>query len=230
MANELNDPPTTYRPGSAPVTPYQLAAQEWDMRIGSARRQAENWRIIALSLCALSLLLAGGLIYQSAKATVSPYVVRVNNDGEAQAIAPAGRANYQPGTREIQYFLSQFVTWVRSVPLDPVVAKNQWLSAYNFLRPRSAVALNAIDQREQPLAKVGVETVTVRIKSVVQLSSKTYQIRWEETTISREGVPTETRGMTGIFTTEITPPTDEKKLRDNPLGLYIEQFSWSRDV
>ena len=31
-----------------PVTPYQKAAQVWDERIGSARVQAHNWRLMAL--------------------------------------------------------------------------------------------------------------------------------------------------------------------------------------
>jgi len=30
-----------------PVTPYQKAAQVWDERIGSARVQARNWRLMA---------------------------------------------------------------------------------------------------------------------------------------------------------------------------------------
>lgn len=30
-----------------PVTPYQKAAQVWDERIGSARAQARNWRLIS---------------------------------------------------------------------------------------------------------------------------------------------------------------------------------------
>ena len=30
-----------------PVTPYQKAAQVWDERIGSARVQAKNWRLMA---------------------------------------------------------------------------------------------------------------------------------------------------------------------------------------
>ena len=31
-----------------PVTPYQRAAQVWDERIGSARVQAKNWRLMAV--------------------------------------------------------------------------------------------------------------------------------------------------------------------------------------
>jgi hypothetical protein len=39
-----------------PVTPYQKAAQAWDERIGSARVQARNWRLIAFG----NLFLAAG--------------------------------------------------------------------------------------------------------------------------------------------------------------------------
>ena len=39
-----------------PETPYQKAAQVWDDRIGSARVQARNWRLIAFG----NLILAGG--------------------------------------------------------------------------------------------------------------------------------------------------------------------------
>ncbi len=40
-----------------PETPYQKAGQVWDERIGSARVQAHNWRLIAFG----NLFLAGGL-------------------------------------------------------------------------------------------------------------------------------------------------------------------------
>ena len=41
-----------------PVTPYQKAAQVWDERIGSARVQAQNWRLMALGSLSLSIVLA----------------------------------------------------------------------------------------------------------------------------------------------------------------------------
>lgn len=228
--NEFNAPTESYKPGEAPVTPYQKAADEWDKRIGATAVQAKNWRYAALSAFALAVILAGGLVFQSAKSTVIPYVVQVNSDGIVQAIGPAQRTNFKPGQPVIEYFIVQFVTKVRSLPLDPIVAKNQWLSAYDFLRKSAANTLNEIAVREQPFSKIGLETVSVRVKSVVALSKDTYQVRWEETGFSKEGVSTGVRGMTGIFNIEVVPPTDEKKLRANPLGLFIRQFSWARDV
>jgi type IV secretion system protein VirB5 len=228
--SEFNTPAVSYKPGEAPVTPYQKAAEEWDMRIGQSRVQAKNWRLAAFATIAYAAIATAGLVFQSAKSTVTPYVVQVNGDGVVQAIGPARQTGFKPGKPVIEYFIVQFITKVRSIPLDPVVAKNQWLSAYDFLRKNAANTLNEIAVREQPFSKIGQETVAVRVKSVVSLSRDTVQVRWEETSFSKEGVSTGVKGMTGVFNIEITPPTDEKKLRANPLGLFIRQFSWSRDV
>jgi type IV secretory pathway TrbF-like protein len=51
-----------YGETSEPVTPYQKAAQVWDERIGSARVQAHNWRLMALGSLMLSLILAAILL------------------------------------------------------------------------------------------------------------------------------------------------------------------------
>src|SRR4051812_34981218 len=87
-----------------PVTPYQRAAQAWDDRIGSARVQARNWRLMALAGLALSTGLSGGLLWQSMQSRVVPYVVAVDRLGQPQAIAPADR-DYQPTDPQIAWFL-----------------------------------------------------------------------------------------------------------------------------
>ena len=72
-----------------PETPYQKAAQVWDERIGSARVQARNWRYMAFGSLVLSAGFASALVWQTARGTVVPWVVQVDQLGQAQAIAPA---------------------------------------------------------------------------------------------------------------------------------------------
>ncbi len=67
-----------------PETPYQKAAQVWDERIGSARVQAKNWRLLAFGALLLAAGLAAGLVWQSARGTIQPWVVEVDALGEAQ--------------------------------------------------------------------------------------------------------------------------------------------------
>ena len=79
-------PTIRYGQTPEPTTPYQRAAQAWDDRIGSARVQAKNWRLAFFGSLALSGGLAGGLIWQSARGHIVPWVVQVDRLGEAQAV------------------------------------------------------------------------------------------------------------------------------------------------
>jgi len=227
---ELNEPTPNYKPLEEPVTPYMKAKAEWDNRIGTARVQAFNWRLCALGSIFLSIILAFGLIYQSTKSMVVPYVVQVNSEGLAQAVGPARQANYVPQEREIKYFLGQFVQKARSIPLDPVVAKQNWLSVYAFLLPSAAGKMNEIVKQENPLGKVGNETVQVEVNVIVKMSENTYQIRWREDVFAKEGALKESSRMTGIFTVSLRTPKTEKEVLMNPLGLYIKDFSWSKEL
>src|SRR4051812_34335507 len=124
-----------------PQTPYQRAGQVWDDRIGSARVQARNWRLMALGGLMLSTGLSGGLLWQSMQSRVVPYVVAVDRLGEARAVEPADR-DYQPTDPQIAWHIGQFITNVRSVSLDPVLMRRNWLSAYDFVTTRGARFLN----------------------------------------------------------------------------------------
>lgn len=77
-------PSIRYGTSPEPVTPYQRAAQVWDNRIGSARVQARNWRLAFFGCLALSGGLGGGLVWQSARGTITPWVVEVDRLGQAQ--------------------------------------------------------------------------------------------------------------------------------------------------
>ena len=109
------------RLGATPVpeTPYQRAGQAWDQRIGSARVQAGNWRLIALGLLASNIVQSGGMIWQAARGTVTPWVVEVDRLGQTLAVGPAVRG-YRPPDPVIAWTLSRFVENTRALPADPV--------------------------------------------------------------------------------------------------------------
>lgn len=125
---------TLQRYGGTPesVTPYQRAGQLWDERIGSARVQAKNWRLMAFGCLTLSVGLAAGVVWQSVHSRVTPYVVEVDKLGEVQAVGPAIQS-YQPTDAQIAWYLAHFITDVRSLPIDPVLVRNDWLEAYDFV-------------------------------------------------------------------------------------------------
>jgi hypothetical protein len=89
-----------------PETPHQKAAQVWDDRIGSARVQARNWRLIAFGNLTLAAGVAAALVWQSANGTIVPWVVQVDRFGAAQAVAPA-IADYRPSNRSADCLASR---------------------------------------------------------------------------------------------------------------------------
>ena len=81
---------------------------------------------MAFGSLALSFGLASGLVWQSARGTITPWVVQVDKLGQAQVVAPA-TAGYRPTDPEIAWHLARFVENVRSIPTDPVVLRQDWL-------------------------------------------------------------------------------------------------------
>jgi type IV secretion system protein VirB5 len=137
-----------------PETPYQRAGQLWDERIGTARVQAANWRLMAFGTLALATGLAVALVWQSLQSRVVPYVVEVDHLGEARAVTPA-EASYQPTDPQIAWFLSRFIKDVRSRSLDPVLMRGDWLQAYDFVSPRGALFLGEYARGNDPLCRPG---------------------------------------------------------------------------
>ena len=99
-------PSIRYGQTPEPATPYQRAAQAWDDRIGSARVQAKNWRLAFFGTLALSGGLAGGLVWQSTRGHIVPWVVQIDRLGEAQAVAPA-EAGYRPTDPQVAFHLGE---------------------------------------------------------------------------------------------------------------------------
>src|SRR5579859_3287866 len=162
-----------------PETPYQRAGQVWDDRIGSARVQARNWRLAFFGMLALSGGLAAGLVWKSARGTVTPWVVQVDRLGQAQAVS-AAVADYRPTDPQIAWHLARFIENVRAIPADPVIVRQNWLSAYDFITDKGATALNDYARANDPFAKVGRVQVSIDISSVIRASNDSFRVAWIE--------------------------------------------------
>ena len=211
----------------APETPYQRAAQVWDDRIGSARVQARNWRLAFFGALALSGGLAGGLVWQSARGTITPWVVQVDKLGQAQAVAPAV-ADYHPTDPQIAWYLAHFIKEVRSIPADPIVLRQDWLDAYNFVTSKGALALDDFARTSNPFGKIGKEQVSVDIASVIRASDDSFRVEWVERHYADDAL-TATERWSAILTIVVQTPTSAAQLKKNPLGVYVEALSWSKE-
>ena len=221
-------PAAHYGKTPEPETPYQKAAQVWDERIGSARVQARNWRYMAFGSLILSAGFASALVWQSARGTVVPWVVQVDALGEAQTVAPAN-ADYRPTDPQIAFHLGRFIEQVRAIPADAIIVRQNWLRAYEFTTDRGAAALNDYARANDPFTRVGRQQIAVDVSSVIRASPGSFRIAWTERHYEN-GQLSGTERWTAILTIVIQPPRTAERLRANPLGIYVNAISWSREM
>ena len=226
--NLFRRPATHFGKTPQPETPYQKAAQVWDERIGSVRVQAKNWRLMAVGSLILSVGFASALVWQSARGTVVPWVVQVDKLGQAQAVAPA-TADYKPTDPQVAWHLARFIEQVRSIPVDPIIVRQNWLRAYDWTTDRGAAALNEYARANDPFTKVRKQQIAVEVSSVIRASADSFRVAWTERHYENGQLST-TERWTAILTIAIQPPRDAERLKANPLGIYVNAINWSREM
>lgn len=211
-----------------PVTPYQKAAEAWDQRIGSARVQARNWRLMAFMSLGLVLIMSLAIIWQSLSSRITPYVVEVAEQGAVRTVGDATE-NYTASDVQIAYHLSDFIRNMRSIAIDPVVVRDNWLKAYDYVTDRGALVLNEYARDHDPFSRIGERSITVNVISVVRASDKSFQVKWREAT-HENGSLAKVETYTAILSLILQQPKTVDQLRKNPLGIYVHGFNWSKDL
>ncbi|WP_313104954.1 VirB8/TrbF family protein, partial [Brevundimonas sp.] len=78
-------------------------------------------------------------------------------------------------------------------------------------------------------AEVGREAVSVEVLNVVRRSGRTFDLQWRETRFVN-GQSAGSERWRALITTGVQPPRTEAELMKNPLGLKIEDVSWTPDA
>jgi type IV secretion system protein VirB5 len=155
-------------------------------------------------------------------------VVEVDRLGEPRALAPADK-EYQPTDPQIAWHLAHFITDVRTISLDPVLMRSNWLAAYDFVTLRGARFLDDYARAVDPFAEIGTHSVSVQVTSVVRASDRSFQVKWIETDFERGNLAS-TSHWTAMISVVIRPPASAEVLRKNPLGLYVDAVDWSQEL
>lgn len=155
-------------------------------------------------------------------------MVEVDAAGEVRAVGEAATP-YEPTDAQIAYHLARFVSGVRSLSTDPIVVRQNWLDAYDYTTDRGAATLNEYARENDPFARIGQNSTAVEVTSVVRASDSSFQLRWIERRYVN-GALSETERWTAVLSVVLQPPRNEERLRRNPLGIYVNGLSWSREL
>jgi len=133
-----------------------------------------------------------------------------------------------PSDAQIAYVLARFVKNVRSLSVDPVVVRANWIDALDHVTTRGAETLNVYARDESPFTKIGRRTVTVAVTKVVRAAKETFEIRWEERILETGAVAKRERFM-GAVGIEFSSPNMLRMITKNPHGIYVDRFTWRDD-
>jgi type IV secretory pathway TrbF-like protein len=213
------------------LNPYVEARREWNERYGDYIQQAHHWRTMAIICGLLALTSVIGVVYIGAQSKIVPYVVEVDKLGEALSV---GRADHPSAVdqRVVKAYLARFVADWRAVTIDRQAQKSAIDRVYAMV-PSGSIAvgkLNDYFRAHSPFEVASKQSVAVAVTNLLPISERTWQVEWQEVTRDLRGeVQARTRMKVSIIV-GITPPTDERLILINPLGVYITDLNWSQQL
>ncbi len=213
----------------AAYNPYLAARREWDERYGDQISRARNWRTMAFLSAAIAIVLAAGLIWQSSRSRIVPFIAVVDSFGRPIV---SGLSD-QTTTADERLKKATVLEWVeelRTVTTDGVAQRKAIDRVYSHIANNSPAMTFVSDfyRANQPFERAQNETVGVDVRSVLPTSDRTFEVDWIETSRDLYGNVKTTERWKGTFTIAVNTPTDERIARVNPLGLYVVSANWSR--
>lgn len=209
---------------------YLNARSEWNERYGSYIAAARRWRAVAWMALALAFVTTGGVVVLATQSRVVPYVVEV--DGRQRPVAIFKAEEMRAGTpRFIRAELARFVQDFRGVSYDAAVQREAVERVYAHLAAGSPAtsAVSSWYRANDPFDRASRETTVVEVSQVLNVSGDVWRMEWTERPRSRAGTQGEPVSWTGTAKVE-RGDIREELLILNPIGLFVSEFDWSRDL
>ena len=215
--------------------PYLAARRTWNDRTSSIVSSRNMWQLLGILSLMIALAGVGGIIYIGSQSRFVPYVVEVDKLGQAAAVAPAQLAA-AVDPRVVHASVASFISDARLVTPDIALQRKAVFRLYSMLNANDPATAKANEwlngtAESSPFTRAVKETVSIEMLSVIPQTPDTWQVDWMETARDRQGVmldkPFRMRALVTVYTVPATPQTTEEQVRNNPLGIYVRDFSWS---
>jgi len=218
--------------------PYLSARRTWNEHTRSVVAARQTWQIFGILSLLIALAGVGGVIHIGSQSKFVPYVVQVDRLGQPLAVAPAQRAG-EADPLVIHAAVASFIADARMVTPDVALQRKAIFRIYSMLSgsdPATAKMNEWLNGSEDssPFKKAANFMVTAELDTVLQQTPETWQVDWVETTRDRQGVqlgkPVRYRALVTVYTVKPTKDTSEQDIRNNPMGIHVRDFSWSKQL
>lgn len=216
--------------------PYLSARRTWNDQSAANIASRQMFQLLGVLALLVALAAVGGNIYIGSQSKFIPYVVEVDRTRQPMAVAPAEKAA-PVDSRVVHASVAAWISDVRLVTPDIALQRKAVFRVYSMLAPNDPATaktnewLNGTNE-SSPFKRAATQTVSVELASVIPQTPDTWQVDWVETTRDRQGVlkgpPQRWRVLVTVYLVPTTPDTSEEDMRNNPLGVHVRDFSWSK--
>ena len=229
---------TSKNQGPQAANPYLNARREWNNHVGGVLSASRTWQVIGIVSLMIALVAVAGMIHIASQSKFVPYVVEVDRHGQVRAVQAADVAA-PADQRVIHAALASFINDARLVTPDVSVQRDAIFRVYAMLAPDDPATAKMNEwfngsEDASPFRRAAKETVSIEIASAIPQSEETWQVDWVETVRDRQGVmkgqPYRMRALLTIYLVAPTAATTEEQIRKNPLGIFVRDFSWSKQL
>lgn len=205
-------------------TPYTAGQRQHETLFGDLATRLRNWRLATFGLIVVLGIVSTDNLLMRLSTRYYVHVAEVLPDGSKVRVQPVDRT-YRPKDEYVKGTVRMFVRQLRERIKDPVVTRDRWADLRAHVTPAGKLKLQQEYAERNPLTYKG--TVQVTVSSVLPVSGKTYQVRWEETRYTDQNVKIDTLRYIGTFTMVLQPPTTLPEVEANPLGILVETWTLS---
>ena len=208
---------------SDPYTRARTEAAELYMQLS---KSAARWRQISLLVVLVCGYCVLRVIEVSGSVKVVPFIVQVDRHGYTIAVKPVAPA--EVGPRIVVAHIRRFIESLKTVFSDEV-AQAHLIAFTSQTVPEGTDAHAAMLEyyRKNNPMEIGKERiVNVTVNSVLSLTPQTWQAEWTEECF-KDGNVEWAKHYRGIFKVAVHTPDEMEKILQNPLGIFITEFTFS---
>lgn len=208
---------------------YVAGRKAWSEMFGSFIQERNLWRIVAIIIGVVAILLAIGNIMQLKQNKVVPYVVEVDRAGRVSGGLMAKKLET---TQEIiQYSLAQYISAWRTVTAD-IALQEKYVHQSSFMSIGAAKKiLGQWYGKNNPYITSEQKLVEVRIQALpLYISGETWLVEWLEIERSHKGVERSREAFQANLVIKRKVPETQEEIICNANGIYVSEISYSKKI
>lgn len=212
------------------VNPFIEHGRSQDDRYMNLAKAKANWQIafcMQTALLSVSIAFNG---YAQLKPKFQPYVVVQDRIGHVVAVGPADQSNPIDSKRIIYGQTTEWIENSRAVIGDLKASKKNfdWVYARVAAGSPAKAKLDEFYRKREPFKTAATTTAVATVTLAMPTGGNTWDIEWTEEWRNLQGDVVRSERWKAKLTYTIAAQDKEEKIRLNPAGYFVTDFSWSK--